>query len=274
MTSLRRSLRKKHQSYGVGDHVEILVKKVLHKGLLISKTSDDGDVWNVRLGGDDKERQMNEDLFGRVVQTGLNASTNVKHATKLTQKPRGRPPKNKRGSSAGRKRITTTEGSESNCTNSSISRNNDEKSNSLSKESTKSLKKMKTTGMAKKGTGAGRHKKKIAVAEKSETKGNSSSKKGKQGDTSKSAQELEAENESSSNTRVNTRSSSKKRNVSQITSSLTFTKKTGAKGRQSGRGGKRIRKMKGEEVEKVKYLTGTLYLYRGDNPRVAFVRHY
>ena len=48
------------------------------------------------------------------------------------------------------------------------------------------------------------------------------------------------------------------------------TKKTN--GGKKGRGGNHNKKADNETVVKVKMLTGTLYLYRGDNPRAEFIR--
>ena len=251
-----------------------MVKKVLHRGVLLSKVGEESDLWTVKIEGDDEERRMNEEVFGRIVQLGQNVPSSVKHHTKLTQKPRGRPPKStksKRGPSTSRKRI---EGNESNCTGSSIDRNIEEKSNSTSKESKSSKTRSKVTGLTKKENNSGRRKKKTTVANKIEGKNKSRQAKSKSDKLSRSDLDADVGHDGNSNTRVNTRSSSKKRNISELASPLTFTKKPGCKRRQTGRGGSRIRRVKGEEVEKVKLLTGTLYLYRGDNPRVAFVRHF
>lgn len=245
----------------------------MHKGLLLSKSNEDGDVWNVRIEGEDKDRQVNEEFFGRVVQAGSTKSSTGKHQTKVGQKTRGRPPKNKRSTSVVRKRAGVNEGSESNCTTSTLGHANDEKNNTMNNDSKSIKAKNKTSGVSRKLANTGRRKKRKNAMDKSESKEISIEKPAKQ-DLMRSDQDAEAEVENSSTTRVNTRSSSKKRNHSEIASPLTFTKKTGTKGRHPGRGGKRIRKMKGEEVEKVKFLTGTLYLYRGENPRVAFVRHF
>jgi len=67
---------------------------------------------------------------------------------------------------------------------------------------------------------------------------------------------------------IYTRSSSKRKKSSNVLSlDSTPSRKTG--------GNKRQRRKQGEEeVEKVKLLTGTLYLYRGENARVEFRRKY
>jgi len=70
------------------------------------------------------------------------------------------------------------------------------------------------------------------------------------------------------NGRVNTRSSGKN-TAGQILSAEPKLRS----GRRFGNAkSEKIIKRKNEEVVKVKMLTGTLYLYRGDHPRAEFVR--
>lgn len=247
------------------------MKKVLHKGLLLSKSSEDSDVWNVKIEGEGKERPMNEELFGRIVQVGKTPPQTTGKQQKKSSKPRGRPPKNKRGVSINTKRKGNIDVSESICT-SSLERLNDEKINSNSKDLSKASR-SKTKATVKKNASVGRRKKKGNAVEESSEKVPDSSNQDNSPDATKS-DENATETENGGTTRVSTRSSSRKRNHTDIAAPLSFARKKGSKGRHAGRGGKRLRKMKGEEVEKVKFLTGTLYLYRGENPRVAFVRHY
>lgn len=62
--------------------------------------------------------------------------------------------------------------------------------------------------------------------------------------------------------RISTRSSSKSLNTNVAKEQVP----------PSGSGGKKPKNELVEEVEKLKLLTGTLYIYRGPHPRVAFVR--
>lgn len=247
MRSLRRSHRVKITSYSVGDPVEVMHGDgVFFKGKIIRQatTSSPTDpLWIVSLrDGRRRNREVHERSLRKLGEEDS--------ATEETTKVRtSRNKKEKKGGNSNAKPSSSTSSSDLDDKPSS-----NDSHDSLLAKSEKSSSSKKTSGKKRRSTDDVSHLMKTAKKQKVVSF---------QGKNSKRQRSL----------RVNTRSSSRNDPETEF-AVLPVDLKTSRRGVSKKGGPRPGKKAKNEEVVKVKMLTGTLYLYRGENRRAEFIRFF
>lgn len=261
---VRRSQRGKQLNYKVGDLVEIVVNAGVSTGRLVKQLtsgSPSNTRWYVTFDDEDtKDIEVLEKNLGKVVEddiyshqhqspTGLGNTNNnqVKQSTKGSRRGTSQHSGSARSSS----RSKPSSGSENISSSGSVeSSENGVASVSMSASATS-----KQSNKKKAANTASENSTSTKKASKTATKA-----------SKKTMAKKPRANSPTVNGGVSTRLTRKSPLVSGTQNNNTTTTTT-------KKGNKRARKTK-EEYTKVVLLTGTLYLYKGENPRAVFVRKY
>jgi len=237
-SSLRRSKRGKSDSLKEGDNVEIVKNKGVLSGVLIRKLDErpSNPVWIVRFDNGMKDQAIPEKSFGRVVPTST--------------KPRGRPRSSNSDNS-----VSVTNSSDVDDKAGSISTSTTSIRLSSSKNGGKQKNSKKKSAKNKQ-----KQQSQADVVVEGLNENMSQSKNGKISVNTEGEQHQQGAG-------INTRSSTKgKRNYASLyTTPATSTSKPPPK---------KSKKNAKEECVKVQYSRGTLFLYRGENPRAVFKWNY
>lgn len=247
MRSLRRSHRVKITSYTVGDPVEVMHSDgVYFKGKIIRKASTSSPtnpLWIVSLRDG---RRRNREVHERSLRK-LDLEDSATDETTKTRSPRSKKEK-KRGNINTTKQSSSTSSSDldDKLGSSDFIESHLEGSEKLSLQKKTSGKKRRSSGVLH-GRATAKKQKVVSF-------------QGQSGKRQRSQ-------------RVSTRSSSRNDPETEF-AVLPIGFKTARRGGSKKGGPRPGAKSKNEEVVKVKMLTGTLYLYRGENRRAEFIRFF